>query len=796
MKKIIVLILLMASSAFAYMNIALDDPMEGLRSNSIIEIVYDSSGIWLGTAGGVSYLPDGDSVWQTFTATNGLHSTEVSAMAFSIYAGDTILCVATLHTEYPSGESVPFGDGYSITYDKGNSWVDDSLTYPSYANYFGMLSYDVDMYQNDIYSANFYGGLVRSGDGGHSYDNLFLNASDSIDLVDSTYGSYDNRYFSVKVDRSLANDTISVWGGSAAGLNRFVFTNYDGEDKQDSAWQFAHDEDDIVGSLPGDHIVGLAVHGAPGKAYDAFANGNYIYVAHGDSGLRVIDVNVPDSAFEVGSIDTPGRAWAVYADGNYAYIADYYGGLFVADISDPTHPTEANSRSIIASSHHINIDVDGNYAYLANDAFGMYVYDISSPSDSLPEVATFTSAGGINDIKVQGNYAYLADGDNGLVIIDISNMDSLYQVSQFEPDDADINAVGVCVDGDMVFIADANSGVVVVDVTDRADPQLKDTYDAPGTARGIYCDNDKIYLADESNLHVFEMASPTQGDSLEFLGNIATDGTAINVMVYGNNAFVADNYYGTQIIDISNPAAMDIVGNAAPICSTYIWAACRVGVGEDDQRYGVAYTTDYGRSWTTVIEESAWDFAFKGDTVVVATDNGLYISGDYNTWENITEMAEYNADGDIVKRYFPSGVYAVETVGSSIWAGGADGTIFTNSADGNGDRVWQVYRSELDPSGHFAYPSPFSPVYSTRQGTTIHYMPPQTTDVTIKIFDFNLDLVATVANGQIRTGGIESDNDVWDGRNDQGELVANGIYFYEIKLGTGEDWWGKVAVVK
>jgi hypothetical protein len=158
-------------------------------------------------------------------------------------------------------------------------------------------------------------------------------------------------------------------------------------------------------------------------------------------------------------------------------------------------------------------------------------------------------------------------------------------------------------------------------------------------------------------------------------------------------------------------------------------------------------------------------------------------------------MEERNADGEVVRRYFPSGIYAVETVGSSIWAGGADGTVFTSNYD-PGETEWTIYRSQLRADEHFAYPTPFSPISSTRQGTTIHYMPPQTTDVTIRVFDFNLDLVATVVDGETRPGGVEADNDVWDGRNDEGEIVANGIYFYQIELGTGEDWWGKVAVVK
>ena len=152
---------------------SLDEPYEGLTSNSVIEIVYDSSGIWLGSAGGASYLADGDTVWRTFRGNSGLHSTEVSALAASVWNGETLVCIATLHSELIAGESVPTGDGFSITTDGGETWLADSLSQPDNATFYGKLSYDLDIYQDDIYSACFYGGLVRSMDAGHNWDNLY-----------------------------------------------------------------------------------------------------------------------------------------------------------------------------------------------------------------------------------------------------------------------------------------------------------------------------------------------------------------------------------------------------------------------------------------------------------------------------------------------------------------------------------------------------------------------------------------------------------------------------------------------
>jgi hypothetical protein len=795
MKKIITFMLLLSSTAMAIMNISLDDPYEGLMSNSIIELVYDSTGMWIGSAGGASYRADGDLNWTTFTGESGLISTELSAMAASRYNDTTLVCIATLHTEYASGQNVPFGDGFSITKNHGDTWLSDTLTTPFHANYYGMLAYDLDIYKNDIYAACFYGGLVRSMNGGYTWDNLYLNSSDSSDLADSSYQSYSNRYFSVKVDLSLYPDTISVWGGSAAGLNRFVFTSFDDISKQNAAWAIAHRETDIEGSLPGNHVVALAVHGRPGRIYDAFIDSNYAYIAHDYEGMIVVNVSDSTNPVEVGRLDTDGRAWAVYVVDTLAYIADYNGDLVVANISDPNNPEEAGSASLPDfRSRAVNVFVNGGYVYVADEIYGLHIFN--ADPNNLDLINSYGDFGGINDVYVEGIYAYLAAAEDGMIILGITDVDNLEMIGQFEIDTLSNSAEELNVQGDVAFIADSKLGLLAIDIADPANPEFIDDFETPGAVNSICFANNRIFLTDGSDLRVFTLADETHGDSLQYINGITTPGMALNVAVSGDLAYVADNYFGMQIIDISQLDSMAIEGNFAPVCSTYIWAACRVGVGEDGQRYGVAYSPNYGQTWKTVIEEPAWDFAFIGDTVIVATDNGLYVSADYTNWHIITQLEERNEQDEVVLRYFPSGFYALEAVGSGLWVGGADGTAYTDHLTLDNSETWDIHRSQINPEDHYAYPSPFSPLVSTRQGTTIHYMPPQTTDVTIKVYDFNLDLVSVVVDGVARDGGVEVDNDVWDGRNDKGEVVANGIYFYNIKLGTGEDWWGKVAVVK
>jgi hypothetical protein len=77
--------------------------------------------------------------------------------------------------------------------------------------------------------------------------------------------------------------------------------------------------------------------------------------------------------------------------------------------------------------------------------------------------------------------------------------------------------------------------------------------------------------------------------------------------------------------------------------------------------------------------------------------------------------------------------------------------------------------------------------------------------VTIKVYDYNMDLVRTVIEGKARKAGknggpqgrstVEKE-DCWDGRDNMGRMVAPGVYYYKINTNTGERGFGKIVVAK
>ena len=63
---------------------------------------------------------------------------------------------------------------------------------------------------------------------------------------------------------------------------------------------------------------------------------------------------------------------------------------------------------------------------------------------------------------------------------------------------------------------------------------------------------------------------------------------------------------------------------------------------------------------------------------------------------------------------------------------------------------------------------------------------------TINIFDFAMDKVVQINNSHLFNNN-ESEI-IWNGRNEYGDQVANGVYFCRLSL-NGKYYWTKLAVV-
>ena len=289
-----------------------------------------------------------------------------------------------------------------------------------------------------------------------------------------------------------------------------------------------------------------------GDAYDVFVVGNYVYLANGFGGLRIVDVSNPASPQEVGYYDTVDKAVGVYVSGSYAYVANYWDGLRIIDVSNPSSPQEVGYYD--TRNYAMSVHVSGGYAYVADGMEGLRIIDVSNPS-SPQEVGYYDMVYLAMDVYVSGSYAYVADRDYGLRIIDVSNPSSPQEVGHFNTGSC---LWGVYVTGSYAYVANDYDGLRIIDVSNPSSPQEVGYYDTGDAALGVYVSSGYAYVADwMDGLRIIDVSNPS---SPQEVGYYDTGNEALGVYVSGSYAYVADGYDGLRVIDVSNPSSPQEVG--------------------------------------------------------------------------------------------------------------------------------------------------------------------------------------------------------------------------------------------
>lgn len=228
-----------------------------------------------------------------------------------------------------------------------------------------------------------------------------------------------------------------------------------------------------------------------------------------------------------------------------------------------------------------------------------------------------------------------------------------------------------------------------------------------------------------------------------------------------------------------------------------IWVACWKAL-DQKENFGVVVTRDGGQSFEQMLQgERIYDFAFDGSTIYAAGDNGLFVSNnDGRLWYAIRDFRDTTQPDRYIR---PNAkVYSVAVVNGALWVGMQDGLL--RSLD-NG-KTWKLFRTEIPVNPQsptetvpkvatYAYPNPFSP--ATDQITRIRYDLNQNQTITVRIFDFGMNLIRTLVTGESRAQGTREE--IWDGRDNRGIRVANGPYFYTVSSAEGT-FRGKILVLE
>ena len=170
-----------------------------------------------------------------------------------------------------------------------------------------------------------------------------------------------------------------------------------------------------------------------------------------------------------------------------------------------------------------------------------------------------------------------------------------------------------------------------------------------------------------------------------------------------------------------------------------------------------------------------------GETVQLASPTDVFADGKVNILDLI-KVAEAMGAGAAAPSAHPQTLEILTAADVRRWLTQAQHLDLTDAISQRGILMLQQLLAALIPKETSLltnYPNPFNPE------TWIPYQLAKPTNVTLTIYAVDGRVIRTLALGHQPAGMYHSKNRAvyWDGRNEQGEPVASGVYFYTLEAG-------------
>ncbi len=808
-----IFVALLAQQSYARMTYSLDEPIGYRRANSAVDIIYDGHYIWMATPRGVSATEDRGATWITYDATNGLNASDVSAIAYA----DGVLWVACAHSVATDGGELQWGDGFNSTTDDGYDW--DSFQ-PEQASSAQMLAFDIAILDSAIWAPSFGGGLIRSLDGGQTWHNIFATEEDSIDFVDEKFQSRSNLYYSAIVD-TFYQDTAVVWAGSAAGVHKFTYIDETRKLAGMRILDIAYDGDSTVW-FAADGGVSRGLSNNFGSTYwflswdkDQGLLGDYYTAIKADLGTVIAAAWDPESeeglGFDITTSD--GESWyssqpdqavgegkmvkEIVRVGDSYFAACSEGGLIrTTDLGgswDPIYPFPEDTSPDKPFNRFYSIYPESlggdSLAIWAGCDTGVVVFtfdDIASdPVDirHIPLVETDTTGQSVQAV-------FVWDLDTTLVW----DSDTVTQQVWITTYPVDRQSTGYRV---MRSVDRGATWTYPIQIAQAYDIGLWQKTLTIGMTGNMLVDTTGVGRGGFESVRIGHGANAIDSafsrlEYADFTFWIATvqgalrvwgPGFAIERVTTDPMKFDRHVLYNRSEDNLSGDF-ITALGLQYHDGVKTIWAATqRTETGVN----GVTSTTNDGADW--VVRESgvqAINFAFDDSDVYFAAYQGLYRMLDGE--DSFSKMTVRESSGKEISEN--AEFYSCRVIDGDLWVGSSDGLAVLG-----GDTI--IFRDFPESEEPYASPVPVSPTKGLGF-VRLHYQVPVPAYVTIKVYDFAMNLVRTVIDNRFRESREENDwvhDDTWDLLNGRGDQIATGVYYFLVETSTGQQTWGKIMVL-
>ncbi len=423
------------------------------------------------------------------------------------------------------------------------------------------------------------------------------------------------------------------------------------------------------------------------------------------TGTSFVDVSTdPVQPREVAFIPGPESSWReIKTYDHYAYIiTEGGGGLQIVDLLNPKQPVLASTYSASFSSAHNLFISDDGYAYIVGSNVangGLHILNLADPVN--PKVAGNWSDWYVHDLYVSNNIAYAASIFNG--------------------------------------------SLDFIDVSDKANPRLLASHHYPGAfTHNVWLTDDGKYAltTDETVGGFVNIWNIADLRNIQLVAKYRVNPNHIphNVYVKGHYAYLSAYVDGVVVLDISDPALPQVVGQYDTYPGGGGIFAGAWGVypfGRDDLVFGSdiqtgLYVLRFGTNWLTETPTSGVIAPAKSFAVAANFDAHGLAGGDYFADILISSNDPVQPQVEIPVHLKVTSApdialsdtlldYGVVFVGASA----PDTLLVTN----NGVETLVVSAVSSDQSDFTANPTQFSLNPGTSQAVVVRFTPSTTGDI-------------------------------------------------------------------
>jgi len=356
--------------------------------------------------------------------------------------------------------------------------------------------------------------------------------------------------------------------------------------------------------------------GVPANYVDV--NNGYAYVASGYSGWRIIDVQNPDNPQVLYTYSSSGMlVREIKVVGNYAFVPSGNFGFKIFDITNKTSPIRIHNINLHGA---YSVDVSGNYAYVGTNTPTLQIYDISNISATVPPTSRGSCAPAAKPlhISVSGNYAYVCVENTGINIVDISNPDTPSLVPFTDPIGT-YNVFSAVARGSYLYLANGSQGFQVLNVSSPSAPTVERSYGAHNQVEGVAVAGQYSFTSDGTwGLQIYDISS--QRNPEEITTGITGDVKYLSIA--GAYAYINKNY-DLYSVDISNPENpqiqssyldIDNVANGGWASGNYLYLAENINglsiIDISDPTAAPKYSAKYDLDGNSMDVVTRGDYAF------------------------------------------------------------------------------------------------------------------------------------------------------------------------------------------